>query len=173
MEVRSGDETSFRQVYEEVFPVIMKIAFHVTYNMDVAEDICQDAFIRFFDKNMVFKTIDDAKFWLIRVSKNLAINHIKRKARESASLEKLKQVTPASTYKDGASELLFQETTESVRRAVAQLPEKYKAVIVLREYAGLDYQQIAKVLKISEGNVKVRAHRARKELEALIGMEVS
>ncbi|MDY4888886.1 MAG: RNA polymerase sigma factor [Sphaerochaetaceae bacterium] len=171
MELRSSDEAAFRQVYDQVFPVIMKVAFHVTYNLDVSEDICQDAFIRFFDKNMVFETMDDAKFWLIRVTKNLAINQIKRKARETASIEKLKQVTPTSSYKDGASQLLFQESTESVRKAVAQLSEKYKTVIVLKEYAGLDYKQISKILNISESNVKVRVHRARKELEVLLGRE--
>lgn len=171
MEMRSGDEAAFRQVYEQVFPVLMKVAYHVTYNMDVSEDICQDAFIRFFDKNMVFDTMDDAKFWLIRVTKNLAINQIKRKARESASIEKLKQVSPTSSYKDGASELLFQESTENVRRAVGQLSEKFRTVIVLKEYAGLDYQQISKILKISESNVKVRVHRARKELETLLSRE--
>ena len=78
MEIRSGDELAFRQVYNEVFPVVMKVAYHVTYNQDVAEDICQDAFIRFYDKDMVFPTMDDAKFWLIRVVKNLAINQIGR-----------------------------------------------------------------------------------------------
>lgn len=171
MELRSSDEAAFRQVYDQVFPVIMKVAFHVTYNLDVSEDICQDAFIRFFDKNMVFETMDDAKFWLIRVTKNLAINQIKRKARETASIEKLKQVTPTSSYKDGASQLLFQESTESVRKAVAQLSEKYKTVIVLKEYAGLNYKQISKILNISESNVKVRVHRARKELEVLLGRE--
>lgn len=171
MELRSSDEAAFRQVYDQVFPVIMKVAFHVTYNLDVSEDICQDAFIRFFDKNMVFETMDDAKFWLIRVTKNLAINQIKRKAREIASIEKLKQVTPTSSYKDGASQLLFQESTESVRKAVAQLSEKYKTVIVLKEYAGLNYKQISKILNISESNVKVRVHRARKELEVLLGRE--
>lgn len=80
-------------------------------------------------------------------------------------------MTPTSSYKDGASQLLFQESTESVRKAVAQLSEKYKTVIVLKEYAGLDYKQISKILNISESNVKVRVHRARKELEVLLGRE--
>lgn len=171
MEVRSGDEAAFRQVYEEVFPVIMKVAYHVTYNMDVAEDICQDAFVRFYDRDMVFPAVDDAKYWLIRVAKNLAVNHVKRKAREAASLEKLKRITPASNRRDGADELLFQESTERVRRAVSALPEKHKTVIVLKEYAGLDYKQISRILRISESNVKVRVHRARKELEALLERE--
>ena len=171
MEIRSGDELAFRQVYNEVFPVVMKVAYHVTYNQDVAEDICQDAFIRFYDKDMVFPTMDDAKFWLIRVVKNLSINHNKRKMRESASLEKVMRGPQVNPFKDGASELLLKESTAAVRKAVSELPEIYKTVIVLLEYAGLNYKQIAEQLKISESNVKVRVHRARKELVAKLDRE--
>ncbi|MBR6085019.1 MAG: RNA polymerase sigma factor [Spirochaetales bacterium] len=171
MEIRSGDELAFRQVYNEVFPVVMKVAYHVTYNQDVAEDICQDAFIRFYDKDMVFPTMDDAKFWLIRVVKNLSINHNKRKMRESASLEKVMRGPQVNPFKDGASELLLKESTAAVRKAVSELPEIYKTVIVLLEYAGLNYKQIAEQLKISESNVMVRVHRARNELEAKLDRE--
>ena len=171
MEIRSGDEIAFRQVYNAVFPVVMKVAYHVTYNQDVAEDICQDAFIRFYDKDMSFPSLDDAKFWLIRVVKNLAINHVKKKMRESASLEKVMRGPQVNPFKDGASELILKESTAVVRKAVSELPEIYKTVIVLREYAGLNYKEIAGVLKISESNVKVRVHRARKELEAKLDRE--
>lgn len=171
MEIRSGDELTFRQVYSEVFPVLMRVAYHVTYNQDVAEDICQDAFIRFYDKDMVFPSMNDAKFWLIRVVKNLSINHVKRKMRETASLEKVMRGPQVNPFKDGSTELLLKESTAAVRKAVSELPEIYKTVIVLREYADLDYKEIAKVLKISESNVKVRVHRARKELEAKLDRE--
>jgi RNA polymerase sigma-70 factor (ECF subfamily) len=172
MEIRSGDEKTFRHVYDENFSVLMKIAYHITYNTDVAEDICQDAFIRFYDKNMYFPSSDDAKFWLIRVTKNLAINYVKRKAREAASIEKIKKApVSGNPFSDGASELLLHESRQAVRKAVAELPEIFRTVIVLREYGDLDYKQIAKVLNISESNVKVRVHRARKELEVLLGRE--
>jgi len=172
MEIRSGDENTFRRVYDETFPILMKVAFHITYNTDVAEDICQDAFIRFYDKNMVFPSEDDAKFWLIRVTKNLAINNIKKRAREAASIEKIKRAPQAGNpFSDGASELLLHESRQAVRKAVAGLPEIFRTVIVLREYGGLDYKQIAKVLNISESNVKVRVHRARKELEVVLSRE--
>lgn len=172
MEIRSSDEAVFRQIYNEVFPVVMKVAYHVTYNADVAEDICQDAFIRFFDKDMVFPSKEDAKFWLIRVTKNLALNQVKKKSRENASLEKIKKAPrPLNPFRDGASELLQKESRLSVRRAIAQLPEIYRTVIVLREYGGLDYKQIAKATNLSESNVKVRVHRARKELEVALRRE--
>lgn len=172
MEFRSGDEAAFKQVYAEAFPILMKIAYHVTYNADVAEDICQDAFIRFYDKDMTFPSMEDAKFWLIRVIKNLSINYVKKKAREAASIEKIKKApTSDNPFKDGASELLMKESQQAVRKAVAQLPEMYRMVIVLKEYADLDYKQIAKVMNISESNVKVRVHRARRELEVLLNQE--
>ena len=172
MEFRSGDESTFRQIYDEVFPVLMKVVYHVTYNIDVAEDVCQEAFIRFYDKDMVFPSVEDAKFWLIRVTKNLSINHVKKKAREAASIEKIKKAPQGENpFRDGASELLLKESQQAVRKAVASLPEMYRMVIVLKEYAGLDYKQIGKVMGITESNVKVRVHRARRELETILGQE--
>lgn len=171
MEIRSGDEVAFRQIYNELFPTVMKVAYHVTYNADVAEDICQEAFIKFYDKDMVFPTVEDAKFWLLRVVKNLSINHVKKAMRENASLEKIKKAPQVNYYKTGEQELLQNETRQAVRRAVAQLPEIYRTVLVLKEYGGLDYKQIAKIQKISESNVKVRVHRAKKELEVLLNHE--
>ena len=150
---------------------ILRISYMYLKQTQDAEDICQDAFIRFYDKDMSFPSMDDAKFWLIRVVKNLAINQVKRKMRESASLEKVMRGPQVNPFKDGASELILKESTAAVRKAVSELPEIYKTVIVLREYAGLDYKEIAKVLKISESNVKVRVHRARKELETMLNRE--
>ncbi len=171
MEIRSSDESTFREVYDEVFPAIYKVAYHVTYDADIAQDICQDAFVRFFDKDMTFPSMDDAKFWLIRVTKNLAINHVKRNVRESASIEKIKKAPVQNPFRDGASQLILDESQSAVRKAIAQLPEMYRTVIVLREYSDLDYKEIGKILNITESNVKVRVHRARKELEVLLTRE--
>lgn len=171
MEIHSSNEEAFRKVYGEVFPIVMKVAYHVTYNMDAAEDICQEAFFRFFDKNMDFATIDDAKYWLIRVTKNLAINYVKRKAREQASYEKIKKMPVSASPRDGGAELVLKETRELVRQAIEDLPEKFRTVIVLKEYADMDYKSIGKVLQISESNVKVRVHRARKMMEQALDRE--
>ena len=73
--------------------------------------------------------------------------------------------------KDGASQLIENESVVSVRKAVAKLPENYKTVIVLREYADLSYEEISSVLHISESNVKIRIYRARKALEEVLSKE--
>ncbi len=150
----------------------MRVVYHVTGNVDLSEEICQEAFIRFFDKQMSFPSLNDAKYWLIRVSKNLAINHVKRKSREMSMVEKLKKAPSAhANTTDGEKVLIEQETRKLVQEAIESLPEKFRMVIVLKEYSDMDYKQIAQVLNISESNVKVRVYRARKMLESILSQE--
>ena len=115
MEVKSSENESFRLVYKEVFPVVMRVAYHVTYNMDVSEDICPEAFIRFYEKNIEFRSVDEAKYWLIRVTKNLAINVVKRKSREQAMVDKIKKA-PKTPIRNGEDTLIDSETRTLVRR---------------------------------------------------------
>ncbi|MDC7245443.1 MAG: RNA polymerase sigma factor [Sphaerochaetaceae bacterium] len=167
MEIKSSENASFQRVYKEVFPVLMRVAYHVTYNLDVSEDIVQESFIRFYEKNIDFVSVDEAKYWLIRVTKNLAINVVKRKSREKAMVDKIKKV-PKTPVQNGEDALMNTETREMVRSAVEKLPEKLKSVLILKEYADLNYKQIGVILHISESNVKVRVHRARKMMETML-----
>ena len=166
MEIKSTDSDSFRRVYDSCYSVLLKICYHVVYNMDIAEDLVQESFERFYLKNMTFPSDDDAKYWLIRVAKNLALNHIRRVKRESGMMEKVRlEAGNAANIHDAQAELDESETIREVRKAVSSLPENLRLVVVLKEYGELDYKSIGKVLGISEGNVKVRVHRARKKLE--------
>ncbi len=167
MEIRSTDREGFRLVYGKCYPVLVKICYHITYDMDVAEDLVQEAFERFYLKNMGFPSEDDAKYWLIRVAKNLALNHVRRSKREGAMVDKVKAaaVTKPSAGHDGERLLMEGETVKEVRAAIKALPENLRMVIILKEYGHLDYKAIGRVLGISEGNVKIRVHRARKKLE--------
>jgi RNA polymerase sigma-70 factor (ECF subfamily) len=61
------------------------------------------------------------------------------------------------------------ESAEELRRGLESLPDGLKAVLVLKEYGGLNYKEIGRALGISEGNVKVRAFRAREALFAKLG----
>lgn len=172
LEIKSNDATVFRQIYDNVFPVVMKVAFHITYNSDVAEELCQEAFERFYIKELVFSREEEAKFWLIRVVRNLSVNYMKKISRESEYVDGIMNISETDySEEDGASELEKRESVRTVRSAVAKLPEIYKTVIVLREYADLSYSEIASVLHVSETAVKVRIYRARKALEEILGKE--
>ena len=145
---------------------------HIVYNQEIAEDLVQEAFERFYVKNISFPTMDEAKYWLLRVSKNLALNHIRRNKREIQLVEKVKKL-PGETvnFFDSSKAVIEEEERRNVREAVNSLPENLRSVIQLKEYSGLDYKAIGKVLGISETNVKVRVHRARKKLEEILAAE--
>ncbi len=170
MEVKSNDSKAFSDIYDKNFSIIMKVAYHITYHIDIAEDICQETFIRFFDKAMLFPSEEDALYWLIRVTKNLALNYVKKRAREKNLIKKTQK---EDIIKQNSLDnvLVKQDSKEMVKEAIEALPEKLKTSIILREYGNLSYLQIGKVLQISESNAKIRVHRARKQLASLLNKE--
>ncbi len=166
MEIKSTDRDDFRRIYDENYHLIMQVTMHIVYNIEIAEDLTQEAFERFYVKNMTFPSADDAKYWLIRVAKNLALNHIRRNKREIEMVEKARHNPSVSVdMRDAAQAAVEADERRAVRSAIESLPENLRLVIQLKEYSGLDYKAIAKVLGISETNVKVRVYRARKKLE--------
>ena len=172
MFIESGAEVSpqekFRRLYTEVFPVLFRVACRITGEEEAAEDLCQEAFFRYHEKDMSFPNQDEAKYWLIRVVKNSALNYAKRKERERRAYQKAFR-EDHRTSESGEDNLLRNETLREVTEALEQLPENLRIVLLLKEYGDLNYKEIGRVLGISEGNVKVRVFRARERLAALFG----
>ena len=157
------NEEVFRRVYDLVYPIIFRIVYRVTGNVDVAEEICQESFIKYYERMDTFPDTDQAKYWLIRVSKNLALNVAKRANRERRAYERFYH-EPRRPTKTGEDEVIREESEREIQWALEQLPEKLRTVLVLKEYGQLNYREIASILSITEGNVKVRVFRARERL---------
>ena len=166
--MKKSDETqSFEHLYNEIFPVVYRVSYHITGDSGAAEDICQEAFIKYYNRQVPLPTINDAKYWMIRVVKNLSFNYGKREKRKLKVFDKIKN-EPSYSDDTGEKEILKKETMETVNRVLEKLPEKLKTPLVLREYSGLNYKEISKVLGISESNVKVRIFRARENIQKMI-----
>ena len=163
-------EEQFRELYEEVFPLLIRVAYNITGSMSVSEDLCQEAFIKYINRGAPLPSKDQTRYWLIRVVKNLCFNHEKRKARERKAYHRVLN-EPAKTSVSGEDEYLKKETNEIVRIALTKIPKKLRSALVLREYGELSYREIGEILHISEGNVKVRVFRARSFLENLLDKE--
>ncbi len=102
--------------------------------------------------------------------KNQCYNYVKRKGREGRAVDKIKEM-PQLEFEDGEQELIRKEKIETVQRALMLLPLKLRTVLILKEYGQLTYKEIAVILKITEGNVKVRVYRARAGLEEILSRE--
>ncbi|AEF83823.1 RNA polymerase sigma-24 factor [Treponema primitia ZAS-2] len=168
----TGSMAEFRRLYDTIFPVIYRVAYRITTNEEAAEDLCQEAFFRLYEKKMVFPSPDEAKYWLIRVVKNASLNYAKRKDRERKAYQRAFREDTRSP-ETGESALLKKESKSEVQEALQKLPENLRIVLILKEYGELNYKEIGRALGISEGNVKVRVFRAREHLTGLLKAEDS
>jgi RNA polymerase sigma-70 factor (ECF subfamily) len=162
----------FRKLYETVFPILFRIAYRICTSEEAAEDLCQEAFFRLHEKNMVFPNPEEAKYWLIRVVKNASLNYAKRKTRERKAYQRAFR-EETRTVETGEHALVKKETRKEIQEALEKLPEKLRIVMILKEYGELNYKEIGRSLGISEGNVKVRVFRARERLVELLKNETN
>lgn len=154
-------------IYREHFTTVYRIAYGVLRNAEHTEDICQEVFIKYTQHHQHLSKTHYTKYWLMRVAKNLAINLSKRKERERKSYRRLfienkKAEDPSDLH------AMQQETIEMVQTAIDLLPPRYKEIVVMHEYAGASYKDIAKTLRTTENNVKVRMFRARKKVAEIL-----
>lgn len=157
----------FRDVFDHVYPIIFRIVHRIVGREDVAEELCQEAFIKYYERVERFPDNDQAKYWLIRVARNLALNVTKRSGRERRAYERAVH-EPAPLARSGEEELIRRESAEEVQHALELLPPKLRDVLILKEYGDLNYKEIGSILGITEGNVKVRVFRAREKLLSLL-----
>ncbi len=168
--LNAGNPADFRMIYDATMQMLFKIAYRIVNDEEAAEDLAHDSLIKMNEKELVFPSLNDAKYWLIRVVKNASLNYIKRKERERKAYEKVlyedKRKTPS-----GEEELLKADSIRKAREALRKLPKGMQEVLILKEYSEMNYKEIGKILGITEGNVKVRVFRAREQLVKLIGEE--
>lgn len=144
-----------QELFEKYQNNLYAVAFNVCRNAEDAEDVVQDTFIQYYSIRKQFDNEQHIRAWLIRV----AINRAKNMNRTFWRKNKM-------SLEDYMETLLF-ETPESgeLFEAVMNLPEKYRIVIHLFYYEDYSVREIAGILKLSEGNVKVRLSRARSLLK--------
>jgi RNA polymerase sigma-70 factor (ECF subfamily) len=169
MDVRIEPEMPRREVYEELRPRLFSIAYGIVGSVSEAEDIVQEAFLRFHREQRDGTDIDSPKAWLSTVTTRLAINHVRsarvrREAYVGTWLPEPLLTDPAPDASQHA------ETADSLSMAFLVLLESLspleRAVFLLREVFDYGYDEIAGVVDKSEENCRQIALRARRQVEA-------
>jgi RNA polymerase sigma-70 factor (ECF subfamily) len=136
---------------------------HVTGSAEDARDVVQDAFVQAFLKLETFQRNSAFFTWLYRIAFNTAVSHGRRR-KPTLSVEGVREATGQEPVDDGEApgdRLEQQERVCQVQTALSTLSEEYRAVLVLREMDGLDYETISELLDLPVGTVRSRLHRAR------------
>lgn len=164
-----GDKQAFHAIVKRYQDKIFNIALGVLGNKSDADDIAQEVFLKFFCKPRAYKGASEFSTWMYRVTVNLCFDFLrKNKKRTHQQIDMHDEQHPDIGH--AASDDLFntmarQEESVQVQNVLADMDEKYRSALVLREADDMSYKQIAEVLEVSEDNVKVLLFRAREQFK--------
>ncbi len=161
-------DAAFAELFNGFYSDLLRVAWRICGRSDVAEELSQEAFLRYYERRDRLPVGDEARYWLIRVVKNLAFNYEKRLGREREAYRVYARQPRKDLRNEGESSILAEESRDQVRKALLEIPYKLRVALILTEYAGYPYADIARILHISEGNVKIRVFRARQHLSKIL-----
>lgn len=171
LRVAAGDDSAFDYLVEKFRRPLISFMYRMAHNQTVAEDLAQDVFLRVYRSRHTYAA--EAKFttWLYRIATNLAVNYARdsRQDRATASLDEPDPETgttidvadPSLTVEQ---DMLRRERLAEIRRQVEALPQRQRLAVIMHKYQGMDYRQIAEVLKLSESATKSLLFRAYETL---------
>lgn len=170
-ESQKGNNEAFEQLVRLYQNKIYALCYQLTNNHSDAQDLAQEAFVKAYRSLNGFRNEADFGTWLHRITVNLWLN-VKRRRKPELSLDATIKTEDGELSVDVASDT---ETPEEslerkefgimVKSAFRELSEEHRAVLVLREMYGYNYDEIAGIINCSLGTVKSRINRARQNLK--------
>jgi RNA polymerase sigma-70 factor (ECF subfamily) len=154
-------------VYDRHVDRVFRLAFRMTGNTALAEDLTQDVFLRVFERLHQFRGNSELGTWVHRVAISVILNAIKKR-NTSATRELPLETTLAAATRSGELEL---DVRDRVRAAVAQLPEDLRVVVLLYDVEGYSHNEVAALMGITAGACRMRLLRARQLLRAMLPLE--
>jgi RNA polymerase sigma-70 factor (ECF subfamily) len=173
LRVKAGDEDAFGYLVQKYRRAMVHFMFRTTRTQAAAEDLAQEVFLRVYRSRQSYEASAKFTTWLYRIATNLAINHARDTKNErpenTVSLDAKNEETGQSfDVPDGSltaeQNLVRRERLMAIRAKVLGLPDKQRIAVLMHKYQGLDYKQIAEVLKLSESATKSLLFRAYETL---------
>lgn len=170
LRVKAGDDSAFDHLVEKFRRPLVGYLYRMARNQAVAEELAQEVFLRVYRARKTYNA--EAKFttWMYRIATNLAVNYARdtRGRRGEVSLDEPSEggaaFELAGTDPSAEQNLLAEERRRAIRERVEALPERQQLAVVMHKYQGLDYRQIAQVLRLSESATKSLLFRAYETL---------
>ncbi len=169
-----GSEPAFAHLLDRYQERVFRLLSRFTRDRAETEDLSQEVFVKVFRKLHTFQQDSTFYTWLYRITVNTATDHMARRKRrrlhlveDNASLDRVAVERGVREAGPGGAvqPLLDQEVREVTRNVLEKLPDKYRSILILREYEDLSYTEMASVLDCSIGTVESRLFRARKRFK--------
>lgn len=162
----AGRRDAFDVIVERHRRAVYQLCYRFVPNHEDASDLAQDVFVRAYRGLRGFKGQSALGTWLYRIGVNVCLNRLSVKAPKMEAFEAVERV---DTRVEAADRTLVRaETAQQVRAAIARLPRKQRATLILRAYHELPHEEIAKILGSSVGAVKANFFHALANLKKLL-----
>jgi RNA polymerase sigma-70 factor (ECF subfamily) len=157
---QAGDPDAFGEVVKRHWKRAFWTAYDVLYDHDRAQDVAQEAFVKVHRALQRYDLDRDFASWLYRIVLNLAIDHKRRRDRDpTIPTDKVEEMMDARR-----AQIEDEEQTANVERVevvLAQMPDKYRIPLKLKDIDGLSVEEVAAILDVSYSTVRWRLHKAR------------
>ena len=163
----AGEPRAFEELVLRYQDRLYNAVVHTVGCAEEARDIVQEAFLSAYTKLSSFQRNASFYTWLFRIGFNASIS-FRRKRRPALAVDPQRDengVEPIDRHESPESPLHREERIGQVRTALGRLSEEHRAILVLRELEGFDYEKIGEMLDLPVGTVRSRLHRARSQLK--------
>lgn len=172
---RTGDEAAFRELVRRYQNQITNYVYRMLNDYDMAVDLAQETFVRVYRSADRYQATYSFSTYIYRIAHNLAISELRKRKRHrliplptffsDKDSEEVEVELPDQKQVLAEDAMIDDERRKAVTKAIASLPEKYKAALILCDLEERSYEEISEVLGLPTGTVKSRINRARNLLK--------
>ena len=177
--ILDGDDIAFDELVGQYQDMVFNLSYRFMGNAQEAEDLTQEVFLKIFRSLRSFRGASTLKTWIYRITTNMALNRIKfnkrrRRDRQISIDRPLEPDLPPMNEslpdeRPGPDRFAHSgEIQQRLQKALDEINEDQKAVVILRDVEGLSYEDIALALEINIGTVKSRLARGRANIQELL-----
>lgn len=177
---QGGEKQAFEILMQKYQRRIFHLIYRITQDADAVEPLAQEVFLKAYRSIGSFQGNSRFYTWLYRIAVNTCLSHVKRGTIEGSQADP-HTISPDDQHPEARivwpespeQQCLRNEFYQHLMASLEQLPEELHTTIVMREFMGLNYEEIAEVLDIPLGTVRSRIYRARAHLRDLLAPYVS
>lgn len=162
--VQNGDNDSLGALVQRWEQPLFRFVYRMVPSQDDARDVCQETFLRILKKSHRFRAGSRFSTWMYQIALNLCRDQARRARRwslvlaDTPALPEKAAGPQAATSKDATDVVDRHEKTAALQRALEELPPEQREVLVLKEFEGLKFREIAEILGCPESTVKSRMY---------------